>query len=106
MAGMRSDRAVKAAVDVDAFARDVARPGRAQERGQVSQVGRFAEVTQRDVLRELRAALGCRMQALVDLLAVDAAGRQAIDRDAVPPDLAREPLGPGVHAGLRRDGGV
>src|SRR5262245_13899397 len=62
-AGMRSDRPVQAAVDVDALAGDVARSGRAQERGQICDVGRVAEVAERDVLRELGLALGCRMQA-------------------------------------------
>src|SRR5262249_62361176 len=79
---------------------------RAQERREECDVAGVAEVAERNVPRELGLALRRRVQALVDLLAVHAAGRQAVDRDTVAPDLAREPLRPGVHAGLGRHRGV
>src|SRR5262245_15657339 len=41
-----------------------------------------------------------------DLLGVDAPRRDAVDRDAVPADLAREALGPGVHRRLGAEGAV
>ena len=63
---------------MDALARDVARLGRAQERGQERHVGRVAEIAERDVAGELGLALGGRVQALVDLLAVDSPGRSGI----------------------------
>src|SRR5262245_25405686 len=95
-----SDRAMQTAVDVDALARDVTGPGRAQERRQERDVGRVAEVAERDALRELVPALLRWMQPLVDLLAVHAPGRQAVDRDPVPPHLSREALRPRVPARL------
>src|SRR5580765_8948202 len=102
MRAIALDRAVQPAVDVDALARDVARLGRAEERGQERHVGRVAEIAERDVAGEFDLALGRRVQALIDLLAVDPPGRQAIDRDPVPPHLARASLRPAVDTRLRR----
>src|SRR5262249_30097451 len=65
-----------------------------------------AEVAERDVRRELVAALLRRMQPLVDLLAVHSPGRQAVDRDPVPAHLAREARRPRVHARLGVDGPI
>src|SRR5882724_13262700 len=79
----RSDRPMQPAVDVDALAGDVARLGRAQARGEKRQIGGVAEIAERNIALELGLALGCRVQALIDLLAVEPAGRQAVDRDPV-----------------------
>src|SRR5262245_44716858 len=97
-----SDPAAKAAVHVDALAGDVARLRRAEEGHQIRHVGGIAEVPERDLAGELLLALAGRMQALVDLLAVDPAGREGVHGDAVPADLAREAFRPRVHRGLGR----
>src|SRR5687768_16066835 len=75
--------AAKTAVDMDALAADVARLGRAEECHQVRHVRRIAEVAERDLLGELFLILACGMQALVDLLAVDAPGGERVHGDAV-----------------------
>jgi hypothetical protein len=66
----------------------------------------MAEVAERDVAGELGLVLSRRVQALIDLLAVDSAGRQAVHGDAVTPDVARESLGPRMDGGLGRPGRV
>jgi hypothetical protein len=96
---------VVTAVDVDALAREVARLRRAQTRHQERHVGLVPAGAERDLGGEGPLTLLGRVEALVDRLAVDAAGGEAIHRNAVPPDDAREPLGPDVHRGLGRVGG-
>src|SRR5262245_35960785 len=83
----------QSAVHVDALAADVAGLGRAEERDQVRHVGGVAEVAEWDVAGELLTTLGGRVQALIDLLAVDAPGGQAVHGDAVTAHVAREPFG-------------
>jgi hypothetical protein len=80
--------------------------GRAQERDEVRHVAGIAEVAERDLLRELRLALRSRVQALVDLLAVDATGGEAVHGDAVLAQIAGQALGPRVHGRLGRAGRV
>src|SRR6266849_2633297 len=92
----------QAAVDVDALAADVAGLGRAQEGDQVRHVAGIAEVAERDVAGELLLVFSRGVQSLIDLLAVDAPGRQAVHGDAVTADVARQPLRPRVHRGLGR----
>src|SRR6266542_5036123 len=98
--GRRSVGAAQTSVDVDPLARDVARLRRAEERHQVRHVAGVAEVSQRDLAGELLLALRRGVQALVDLLAVDPPGREAVHGDPVASDVAREPLGPRVNGGL------
>src|SRR5262245_383784 len=95
-----SVRAAEAAVHVDALAGDVARLRRAEERDEIRHVAGIAEVAERDLARELRLVLGRRMEALVDLLAVDAPRCEAVHGDAVAAHIAREPLRPRMHRGL------
>src|SRR5687768_7566694 len=93
--------AAHAAVDGDHGARDVAGERRSEVAHQAGDVLGLAVLAHRDIVLALvRAPLG-RVVAQ-DLLAHDAPGRNRVDRDAVPPDLARQALGPRVH---RRLGG-
>ena len=81
MSAGSSREAMHAAVDVDHLARDVARERRGEERDQIRHVLGLAEEADRDVRVDERSAIfRCRMQPLKDLLAVDPAGRQAVDR--------------------------
>src|SRR5262245_12908822 len=80
--------AVEAAGHVDACAGDVAGLGRAEERHQIRHVAGIAEVPQRDLAGELLPALGGRMQALIDLFAVDASGGEAVHGDPVAAHVA------------------
>src|SRR6185436_20313043 len=95
-------KTVHTPVDVDDLAGDVTRERRRQKRDEVRHVFGLAEVTDRNVRVDERApVLGRRVQALQDLLAVDAPGRQAVDGDAVARELARQSLRPVVQRGFR-----
>ena len=67
----------------------------------------LAEIADRDVALDEGAArfLGG-MQLLEDLLAVDAAGLDGVDRHAVGGDIAGQALGPEMQGGLGGDGGI
>src|SRR5262245_18720406 len=87
-APLMSVGAVEAAVHVDACAGDVAGLGRAEERYQIRHVAGIAKVPQRDLAGQLSPALGGRMQALIDLFAVNACGGEAVHGDPVAADVA------------------
>jgi hypothetical protein len=77
-----------APVDVDALARDVARFRRAQTHNEVRHICWVPAVTEGDLGGEGALALLRRVDALVDRLAVDTAGGEAIHRHSIAPDDA------------------
>src|SRR5689334_19922761 len=79
--------APQAAVDRDHRAGNVARERRGEEAGEVREVLRLAVLAHRDVVLALALSELGRIVAQ-DLLADDAAGRNAVDGDAVLSDLA------------------
>src|SRR3954470_11143844 len=93
------------AIDRHNGPRYVASQRRCQEDRQRRQLLRLAVTAGRDLLRGVLLAVLGRVVA-PDLLAHDAARRDAVDRDAVLTHLAREALGPGVHSGLGAERGV
>src|SRR6185503_21389298 len=78
-------------VDRDVGAADVARQRRSQERHYCSDLLRLAEASGRNVVANegLPRRLG-RMQPLQNLRGIDAAGRDAVDHDAVGDELEGE----------------
>src|SRR5439155_7999423 len=94
--------AVSPAVHVGPLAGNVARVARAEKRSQVGHVAGIAEVAEWNLAGELLLALACGVQALVDLLAVDPPGGEAVHGDAVTAHVAGKRFRPRVDGGLGR----
>src|SRR5262245_29749832 len=89
----------QATVHGDHGAGNVARQRGGQEAHEVGDVLGLAIAANRDLVLRLPLPVFRRVVA-ADLLGHDAAGGNAVDRDAVLADLARKTFRPGVHGGL------
>ena len=99
-AGLSKQRLLQPAVDDDRLSRDVARAVGGEEAHDVAELARRAPAAQRDLLELLgRRAAGIE---LVEARRGDAAGRDAVDRDALRADLAAQRLEPADERGTER----
>src|SRR5689334_15552592 len=96
--------AARPTIDMDHLAGDVAGAGRGEKSDEPRQVLRFADIACRAVrLDPSGLRLRRRQEALVDLLGMNPARRDAVDRYAVPADDAGQRLGPDMDGAVRRD---
>src|SRR5450755_1059853 len=97
--------AAQPAVDGDDRAGNVTRQRRGEKYCQHRKILGLAPIAHWNFFLGKMLAIILRIVA-ADLLAHDAAGRNAIDGDAMLSDLARQSLRPGVNRGLRRERGI
>jgi hypothetical protein len=94
-------------VDMHDLTGDVARARRAQERHENAQIMRLTDIAHGAILRNPGFARFLRRKdTLVDLLGVETAWDDAVHRDAIPGDGARQGLGPDVRCAVRRIRGI